>query len=379
MRRGTKDEALHDDGEPRRGFVLGGLAATAIVTVVIFTLLTIRLTSAPRQPRSADLPSPDGLEVNALATRRPDARGDPASPAALPVPDGGWPQAPRSLNRMDAVPDGIVIRGSLDAEGDDDEAPADEVFVSAFYIDRFEVTNDQYAECVEAGICQPPLDLDPNRFGSPRQPVVGVSWYDAVTFCQWAGKRLPTEAEWERAARGDDRRTYPWGDSPPECDQAVLTQCDRYGPDEVGARARGAGPFGTRDLAGNVWEWVQDWYAPRYAPVGPEGNPAGPPVGQQRVLRGGSWHFGPPYARVSNRHRDDPRHRTSSYGFRCAYRQPAPAPEAGPPATGAHAATADAGPDADLARTVTLHDGHEPQEHAAPPQEGPPDADTIDF
>jgi formylglycine-generating enzyme required for sulfatase activity len=274
---------------------------------------------------------------------------------------------------MDAVPDGTVIRGSLGAEGDEDETPSDEVFVPAFYIDRFEIANDQYDECVEAGVCQQPRELDPTRFGSPRQPVVGVSWYDAATFCQWAGKRLPTEAEWERAARGDDRRTYPWGDSLPECDQAVLTQCDRYGPEEVGGRPRGAGPFGTRDLAGNVWEWVQDWYAPRYAPAGPDGNPTGPAEGQQRVLRGGSWRFGPPYARVSNRHRDDPRHRVPSYGFRCAYRQQPP------PTAGAHTGASDAGADADLTRPATRHGHHEPSARQTQALEEPTDADAIAF
>jgi formylglycine-generating enzyme required for sulfatase activity len=225
---------------------------------------------------------------------------------------------------MDEIPAGTLLRGSPEETGEEDETPIDEVFVPAFYIDRYEVTNADYARCVESGLCRSPDELDPELFGAPRQPVVGVGWHDAMTYCRWSGKRLPTEVEWERAARGDDSRVYPWGDEPPSCELAVFVECDRYGPAEVGGRPAGQGPFGTQDLAGNVWEWVHDWYAPRHFPAGPEGTHEGPPAGRQRVLRGGSWHFGAQYIRAANRHRDDPEQRAPWYGFRCAYRPPPP-------------------------------------------------------
>ena len=161
MRRGSTDEGLHDEMEPRRGLIIGGLAATAIVTFVIFAILAIRLASAPRQPRHADLPSPNGLEPNQLASPRPGQLGDRSSPATLPAPDGGWPEAPRSLEGMDGVPDGMLIRGSFEGEGDEDETSTGEVFISAFFIDRTETTNAQYAECVDADVCRPPTSSGP--------------------------------------------------------------------------------------------------------------------------------------------------------------------------------------------------------------------------
>ena len=307
--------------------MVGVLAATLAVLVAVWSLLTLLEPSVPRSPvRSAVSSSPRHEED---ASRRSTTRG--VSPTIdlgpIGVPDGGWLEAPRSLATMDEIETGLLRRGSIDDVAEDDETPADEVQIPRFYIDRYEVTNEDYARCVEAEVCRPPMELPPELFGSPRQPVVGVNWHDASIFCRWSGKRLPTEAEWERAARGDDRRLYPWGDEAPTCERAVVLECDRYAPAEVGGRPAGQGPFGTQDLSGNVWEWVQDWYAPRYFPVSGEGSSEGPPAGGRRVLRGGSWHFGAEHVRSANRHRDDPSHRTPWYGFRCAYRQEqSPAP-----------------------------------------------------
>jgi len=308
---------------------VGVLVAAIVVAIAIVGLLSFRQFFDPREPRRPEVALASGRGLDETNSPDPRTSAEGALVGPLAVPDGGWLQEPRSLEQMDAVPEGVLHQGSLGDEGEEDETPAGDVYVPAFYLDRYEVTNVQYDECVQAGVCRPAAELDRTRFGGPRQPVVGVSWYDAATFCRWAGKRLPTEAEWERAARGDTRRTYPWGDEPPRCDQAILTQCDRYGPAEVGGRPDGAGPYGTQDLSGNVWEWVRDWYAPRYYPTGRDGDPIGPPAGRQRVLRGGSWHFGPEYARAANRHRDDPAERAPWYGFRCAYR-PAPEPQAAP-------------------------------------------------
>lgn len=339
MRHQAKEDDHPEDIGPRRGLLVGTIAAVIVVALAIFGLLAIRQLVDPREPLRPELPLAADRDQNKRLHPDPNSNGEGALVGPLTVPDGGWLQEPRSLEQMDTIPEGVLRQGSIGNDGDEDETPAGDVFISAFYIDHYEITNEQYEECVGEGVCRPPIDLDRTRFRGPRQPVVGVNWYDASTFCRWAGKRLPTEAEWERAARGDIRRTFPWGDTPPDCSAAILTQCDRYGPAEVGGRQSGAGPFGTQDLAGNVWEWVQDWYAPRYYPSEPEGDPVGPPAGQQRVLRGGSWHFGPQYARSANRHRDDPTKRVPWYGFRCAFSAPQEI------TTTSQSAQPDAGPD----------------------------------
>ncbi len=333
MKREMKDRRLGDEVVSKRGLVVGVVAATLAVAVAVWSLLTLfEPSSAPRSPAQSEISRTPRTEVD---SERPSvSRG--VSPldgfGPLSIPDGGWPETPRSLANMDVVEAGTLQRGSTGDVSEDDETPADEVHVPEFHIDRYETTNEDYARCVEAGVCQAPMELPSELFGSPRQPVVGVSWHDASTFCRWSGKRLPSEAEWERAARGNDRRTFPWGDESPTCERAVINECDRYGPAEVGGRPDGQGPFGTQDLSGNVWEWVQDWYVPRYFPVDREGSTEGPPAGGRRVLRGGSWHFGPEHVRAANRHRDEPSHRTPWYGFRCAYRQePAPVPPTPPP------------------------------------------------
>lgn len=324
MRREDKGEELREDLGARGGLLVGVIVAALVVVGVILFLLATRQANTRRMPPAPlAVTSDSGREERLARGSRGSRSGFLVGP--LSIPDGGWPTEPRSLKLMDEIPAGLLRQGSLGEQIEEDETSAGDIEMSRFFIDRYEVTNAQYEGCVEAGVCRPADELDGDRFGAPRQPVVGVSWHDAATYCLWVGKRLPTEAEWERAARGDDRRTYPWGDQPPTCSLALFTQCDRYGPGEVGGRPDGAGPFGTQDLAGNVWEWVRDWYAPRYYPTEADGNPQGPPAGRERVLRGGSWHFGPLYIRSANRHSDDPRHRTPWYGFRCAYSPPTPA------------------------------------------------------
>jgi formylglycine-generating enzyme required for sulfatase activity len=333
-------DLLHEELGPKKAILLGLLSVTLIVGGVVFGLVAYRQVSQPRPPRQADVtPATPAGNPRAVRSGRSSAHGSQGV-SPLSDPDGGWPAAPKSLDQMNLVPDGTLQRGSLGNESEEDETPATTVRLPAFYLDRYEVTNAQYAACVQAGVCRPPLELDRSRFGGPRQPVVGVDWFDATAYCRWSGKRLPTEAEWERAARGSERQLYPWGNGRPNCSQAIFALCDRYGPAEIGGRPEGAGPYGNQDLAGNVWEWVQDWYAPRYYSSDTETNPTGPPAGRQRVLRGGSWHFGTRYIRAANRHRDHPAHRTAWYGFRCAFRPPPPPPPPPPPLP-----AADAGPE----------------------------------
>lgn len=208
------------------------------------------------------------------------------------------------------IPAGNVHMGALDVFAEDDEKPAHLVQLNAFWIDQVEVTNGMYGLCVQAGACLPLVktnsDNRPKYFSAPEfkdYPIVYVTWLDAKTYCTWAGRRLPTEAEWERAARGDDMRTYPWGGEPPN-DLLANANNDLGDTSRVGSYAAGASPFGALDLAGNVWEWVADFYDPTYYAESPASNPTGPVEGFQkfeRVIRGGSYQDGSRDLRLSNR------------------------------------------------------------------------------
>jgi len=242
------------------------------------------------------------------------------------------------------VPMVLVPAGSFEMGNDDgkpDERPAHTVTLDAFYIDQYEVTNAQYAACVEAGVCDPPSRTDSETrlsyYGDPQYddyPVVGVTWSAARTYCQWRGARLPTEAEWEKAARGTEGYLYPWGD---EFDPSRLNYCDLNCDDccgipwadlqhddgyadtaPVGSYPDGASPYGVYDLAGNVWEWVADWYDQGYYAISPAENPAGPSSGVQRVMRGGGIFEEAYYTRATMRRRFMPDVYSTSVGFRCA-------------------------------------------------------------
>ncbi len=208
------------------------------------------------------------------------------------------------------IPAGIVKMGGLDVLLENDELPAHEVKISAFWMDQVEVVNGMYALCVKAGACRPPAkDSSDNRldyYNNPEYqdyPVVMVSWYDANAYCQWAGRRLPTEAEWERAARGDTVNTYPWGGELPNATNSnsrnIVGDTTR-----VGSYPTGASPFGVLDMAGNVWEWVADFYKSNYYAQSPLENPKGPEDGGPNffhVIRGGSFQDDANSLRVSNR------------------------------------------------------------------------------
>lgn len=263
-------------------------------------------------------------------------------------------------NRMALIPSGSFLMGS--PEGSDsfsDERPQRTVFLSAFWIDRYEVTNARYERFVAATGHRPPANPDPAVTlwaqghpiaGSEDHPVVNVGWHDALAYCQWAGKRLPTEAEWEKAARGTDGRLYPWGN---EWDLKRANSASYWAERTiefkdgkewkafwmtgegariskerglkgevltlpVGSFPEGASPYGLLDMAGNASEWVQDWFEPYYYLKAPQTDPKGPAGVLLKVVRGGSWLKPAKSLRTADRDYGFPDDRPSGTGFRCA-------------------------------------------------------------
>jgi formylglycine-generating enzyme required for sulfatase activity len=290
------------------------------------------------------------LGLWAALTAHAEAQPTPAAPskaaytttsAAKTLPDG-TPIAPceEPPVGMTCIPGGAFIRGADD--GPENARPASTVWLQTFYIDTNELTNEAYWLCRDANKCQKRAALY-NDFSRPRQPVTGVSWATSVGYCAWAGKHLPTEAQWEKAARGTDGARTPFGNEPVTCEQAIIE--DKRGrscgvkkakvhPDvgrtfEIGSRPPGI--YGLYDMAGNAWEWVVDWESKSWkdcgeacAGVDPKGPCAGAeacPGHKERVVRGGSWYWKAPYAMSYFRRTHDPKNEISNFhhfGFRCA-------------------------------------------------------------
>ena len=229
------------------------------------------------------------------------------------------------------VPEGTFTMGTTDADiykllsenldwersWIEDEQPTHEVYLDGFWIDKYEVTNALYAICVAAGVCHPPKQrkyYNDSQYTS--HPVVYVNWNYAKVYCEWVGRRLPSEAEWEKAARGVDGRTYPWGESI-NCNYAQYSECDDD-TIEVGGLPKGSSPYGAMDMAGNVREWTADWYDAEYYDVSPKANPTGSSSGELHVMRGGSWDSIPGLVRSADRDVGFPEDWYEDLGFRCA-------------------------------------------------------------
>jgi len=255
---------------------------------------------------------------------------------------------------MACIPAGDFIRGSNDYE--EDEKPQEKVYVSQFYMDITEVTNKEFNKCTAQGKCQSCLKsklchkIGPSYgkdYLGPDQPAMGIPWYSAREYCEFVGKRLPTEAEWEKAARGPDGNIFPWGNEPATCERAIIEtgehdkgikgcHAKRMLPHRLmhsrPVKSRAPGAYGLYDMAGNAHEWVQDWYTPSYAACGEKcrgRDPKGPcdgadncPGYTNKLVRGGSWWWTAPYARGSKRRPNFPHmspwENYHHFGFRCA-------------------------------------------------------------
>jgi formylglycine-generating enzyme required for sulfatase activity len=227
------------------------------------------------QPTETDIPTPTLGVGSAIVSEKDGA-------TLLPVPQGEF-----SMGSNERISNSY------------DVLPKHSVTLDAFWVDQTEVTNQQYALCVADGTCKLPTNVkSPTRssyYGDPKfsyYPVIYVDWAMAKTYCEWAGRRLPTEAEWEKAARGEQAFIYPWGNDVPN-DTLLNFNSSTRDTTEVGKYPDGKSVYGAYDMAGNVWEWVGDWYSENYYQSSPSSNPAGPASGDfgGRVLRGGSWYF----------------------------------------------------------------------------------------
>jgi formylglycine-generating enzyme required for sulfatase activity len=256
--------------------------------------------------------------------RPPDVAG---VPEGTPSAGDAWTR-PVDGAEMVYVPAGEFLMGSSDDDpgAADHEKPQHTVYLDAFWIDKYEVTNDQYRKCVEAGACQAPWSCEPGKasYEDPAKgnhPVVCMNWNHAQDYAAWVGGRLPTEAEWEKAARGTDGRLYPWGNSPPDCGKANYHSCWEVAAAEtlpVGSHPDGASPYGAMDMADNVLEWVADWWDEGYYAASPARNPQGPESGSVNVLRGGGHDYSEDFLRCASRDWGYPDFEAGhrSFGFR---------------------------------------------------------------
>jgi serine/threonine-protein kinase len=322
--------------------------------LVLFSVLLTACRSAPVSLRLMRFPTltpgsngertPVSLQPSAATTNAVTDATQSLATAVVSTPSGfplgtteaAVDQAPDEIGRV-FVPAGPFLMGAADDDIDStpNERPIHTVVLLAYWIDRTEVTNVAYRRCVEAGTCQPPERA--SWFNDPdmtENPVVWISWSDAAAYCHWVDGRLPSEAEWEKAARGVDGRRFPWGASLPEGDRLNFADANldepwaERGVDDgyeysasVGSYPSVASPFGALDMAGNVWEWVADWYDERYYLAQPSTDPHGPDASptNTRGVRGGSFLSTRRNVRAAFRFGYSPNTVAADLGFRCAW------------------------------------------------------------
>jgi formylglycine-generating enzyme required for sulfatase activity len=285
--------------------MIGVVATFAAFFLMVISMMALSRHSAKNKELLAQIPSTPQAPTASVATD--------FSLFKIVVGDDG--------REMVEIPEGPFKMGSKD--GDFDEAPEHQVYLSTFYMDKYEVTQSEYERFVKATKRGKPFvpvfDDDSRKILKPELAAMGMSWMDAAAYCQWAGKRLPTEAEWEKAAKGEGNRKYPWGDTADASRANLDGEEDGYkylAP--PGKFEAGRSPYGLYDMAGNVAEWVADTYDEKYYSKTPYRDPKGPDEGQNRVIRGGSWRESPAGARLAKRFQARMWRTDATIGFRCA-------------------------------------------------------------
>jgi formylglycine-generating enzyme required for sulfatase activity len=303
--------------------IIGAVATLlAAVVPIIWSSLSERsepsptdeATSPPSISSSEETPEPDIISLPSDIT-------DPSDIPMSLVSDGEFIMGNNDIDEA-VLAECQSLYPDCDRSWFGEEQPAHTVYLDAFYIDIYEVTNTLYAACVNESVCESPTDTGSETRDSyygnsefDHYPVIFVDWNMAKTYCEWRGARLPAEAEWEKAARGMDERTYPWGE---EVDETYANYSNQIGDTtEAGDYESGKSFYGLYDMAGNVWEWVGDYYSETYYQDSPFSNPLGPDSGQEHVLRGGSWYDASFLIRTASRLKE-PESVGNNFGFRCA-------------------------------------------------------------
>ena len=332
-------EPAQSPGKKSTAFRSYGIGA-GILAILVLGIIGVNAL----MPNWSDTTTPTATELILTSTATTEPAILPADTATMeketitPMPEpthtvtvvptlgvGSTQISPRDGMVLLYVPAGQFRMGFPGQESD--EKPVHPVTLDAFWIDQTEVTNAMYALCVSDGECERPGSFSSatrrSYYSNPEfneYPVIFVSWTDAHAYCEWAGRRLPTEAEWEKAARGKDQRSYPWGEEI-DCSRANYFDGTKLCTGDTAAvksYETGKSPYDLYDMAGNVWEWVADWYNPDYYDISSVTNPPGPTSGNLRVVRGGGWddtHF---LTRSSNRGSYAPIGKVNNRGFRCA-------------------------------------------------------------
>jgi len=306
---------------------IGGIAVIIVLFFVYGVNYLAHMSTAPQ-------PSPTAQAASTLQLPSATLELPTETPTATLVPTPTPGIGSTMISEHDGmtllyVPAGNFLMGSTDSDPHTqaNEKPLHTVYLDAFWVDRTDIINAMYAKCVRAGACQPPTSLSSSTHSSyygnsefDNYPVIYVDWNMAKTYCQWAGRQLPTEAQWEKAARGTDGRAYSWGNNQPLINMALLNYSIMNDTTQVDAHPDGASPYSALDMAGNVFQWVNDWYGSYYATLGSTvSNPQGPSSGDGRVLRGSSWEANSNYdVRSAIRGGQNPLTTSYDTGLRCA-------------------------------------------------------------
>lgn len=289
------------------------------VTFASMLILTFTLSACGATP------TPQLIVVTATSLPPTDTPAAAPSPTFEPVALSG-PQSGSTLKWVDGSTLIYVPAGDF-TMGDGVNALAHNVTLDEYWIQQTKVTNRMYEQCVKVGACSAPSqELGGPVFSNPQfgsHPVVGVTWTQAQTYCAWIQGSLPTEAQWEKAARGTGGNVYPWGNNNPACNLLNFTNCYES-TSGVESFAAGASPYGLLDMAGNAFEWVSDWYAENYYGASPLANPSGPESGQYRVVRGSSFETDDSQVASAIRRFNEPGDSERDTGFRCVVANPQP-------------------------------------------------------